>query len=243
MGGNPSVRHSQNRFSSPKISIIIPVLNEANVIQQILDQIRSSIIEIIVVDGGSHDRTVEIVKSLGDRVIHSRPGRAYQMNAGARAASGEILLFLHADTRLPKEFAGLICQTLAQPKTIAGAFALRIDGQNPGLRLVEWGVNMRSRYFQMPYGDQALFLRAETFHHFGSFPELPIMEDFELVRRLRRKGKVAITPASVLTSARRWEKLGVIRTTLLNQVIIAAYLLGISPEKIVRWYRGDRRPR
>ncbi|NJL36421.1 MAG: glycosyltransferase family 2 protein [Leptolyngbyaceae cyanobacterium SM1_4_3] len=235
------MKHSQNSVPSPKISIIIPVLNEANVIQQILNQLRNAAVEIIVVDGGSQDQTVEIVKSLGDRVIHSRPGRAYQMNAGAKAATGEILLFLHADTRLPTGFADLICQTLAQPKTIAGAFALEIDGPQPGLRLVEWGVNVRSRYFQMPYGDQALFLRAETFARFGGFPELPFMEDFELVRRLRRKGKVAIAPASVLTSARRWKKLGVLRTTLLNQVIIAAYLIGVSPEKIVKWYRGDRR--
>lgn len=235
------MKHPQNSFPSAKISIIIPVLNEANVIQQILNQVRSSAVEIIVVDGGSRDETVEIVKSLGDRVIHSLPGRAYQMNAGARAASGEVLLFLHADTRLPDGFAELIHQTLARPKTIAGAFALKIDGRQAGLRWVEWGVKVRSRYFQMPYGDQALFLKADTFHHFGGFPELPIMEDFELVRRLRRKGKVAIAPASVLTSARRWEKLGVLRTTLLNQVIIAAYLLGVSPARIVRWYRGDRR--
>ena len=217
------------------------MLNEANVIQQILNQIRSSAVEIIVVDGGSHDQTVDIMKSLGDRIIHSRSGRAYQMNAGANVATGEILLFLHADTRLPNGFVEQIHQTLAQPKTLAGAFALKIDGRHPGLRLVEWGVKMRSHHCQMPYGDQALFLRTETFHRFGGFPELPIMEDFELVRRLRRKGKVAIAPASVLTSARRWEKLGVLRTTLLNQVIIAAYLLGVSPARIVRWYRGDRR--
>jgi rSAM/selenodomain-associated transferase 2 len=229
-------------FPNPTISVIIPVLNEANVIEQVLAQIHSAAsVEIIVVDGGSHDQTVEIVKALGDRVIHSLPGRAYQMNAGAKVATGEILLFLHADTRLPNGFVEQIHRTLVQPKTIAGAFALKIDGQHPGLRLVEWGVNVRSRYCQMPYGDQALFLPTETFHRFGGFPELPIMEDFELVRQLRRKGRVAIAPASVLTSARRWEKLGVLRTTLLNQVIIAAYLLGVAPQKIVRWYRGDRR--
>jgi rSAM/selenodomain-associated transferase 2 len=229
-------------FPNPVISVIIPVLNEANVIEQVLAQIHAAAsIEIIVVDGGSHDQTVEIVKALGDRVIHSAPGRAYQMNAGAEAATGEILLFLHADTYLPPGFTDLVCQTLAQPKTIAGAFSLKIDGHQPALRWVERGVNWRSRYFQMPYGDQALFLKAETFHRLGGFPELPIMEDFELVRQLRRKGKVAIAPASVLTSARRWEKLGVLRTTLLNQVIIAAYLLGVSSEKIVRWYRGNWR--
>lgn len=234
------MRQSISPVYRPTISVIIPVLNEANVIEQVLAHIRSAaLVEIIVVDGGSHDQTAGISEALGHRIIQSGLGRACQMNAGAKAASGEILLFLHADTRLPHEFADLIHQTLAQPNAIAGAFALKIDGQQAGLRLVEWGVNLRSRYFQMPYGDQALFLKAETFHQFGGFPELPIMEDFEFVRRLRRQGKVAIAPASVLTSARRWEKLGVLKTTLLNQIIIAAYLLGVSPAKIVRWYRGS----
>lgn len=177
---------------------------------------------------------------MGVKVISASGGRAVQMNIGALAASGEILLFLHADTRLPTGFDVMICTALQQTGTVAGAFALRIDASQWGLRLVEWGVNWRSRFCQMPYGDQAIFVTKDLFHQIGAFPELPIMEDFELIRRLQRHGKITIIDVQVITSARRWLQKGVCQTTLINQIIIVAYLLGVPPERIVNWYRQEK---
>ncbi|MGF1938237.1 MAG: TIGR04283 family arsenosugar biosynthesis glycosyltransferase [Nostoc sp. ChiQUE02] len=228
---------SQN-IGAAKISIIIPAINEAGNIKEAIATTQQSInIEVILVDAGSKDGTVEIAQSLGVKVISSSLGRAVQMNVGALAASGEILLFLHADTRLPTGFDEMIRTALQQPGTVAGAFKLRIDASLLSLRWVEWGVNLRSHFYQMPYGDQAIFLTKEVFQQIGGFPELPIMEDFELMRRLKSIGRVVIIPTPVVTSARRWLQKGVFKTTLLNQIVIIAYLLGVSPERIRRWYR------
>ncbi|QIR41216.1 glycosyltransferase family 2 protein [Tolypothrix sp. PCC 7910] len=225
----------------PKLSIIIPALNEAaNIADAIITTQGSINTEVIVVDGGSQDETVAIAQSLGAKVIFASPGRAVQMNAGAVAASGEILLFLHADTRLPAGFDGMIRTALQSPKTVTGAFKLRIDASSWGIRLVEWGVNLRSHFLQMPYGDQAIFITKSIFQEIGCFPELPIMEDFELIRRLKRIGKITIIPVPVITSARRWLKKGIFQTTLINQVVIIAYLLGVSPERIRIWYRQGK---
>ncbi len=228
---------SQN-IGAAKISIIIPTLNEVgNIKEAIAITQPSTNVEVIVVDGGSQDDTVAIAQSLGVKVILSSPGRAAQMNAGAVAASGDILLFLHADTRLPIGFDDMIRIALQQSGTVAGAFKLRIDASLLSLRWVEWGVNARSHFWQMPYGDQAFFLTREVFQQIGGFPELPIMEDFELMRRLKSIGRIVIIPTPVITSARRWLQKGVFKTTLLNQIVIIAYLLGVSPERIRRWYQ------
>jgi rSAM/selenodomain-associated transferase 2 len=221
-----------------KISIIIPTYNEAgNIREAIACTQPSTNVELIVVDGGSQDDTVTIAESLNVKVIASAPGRATQMNTGAMAASGDILLFLHADTRLPPGFDGMIRTAVQQPLMVAGAFALQINATLWTLRWVEKGVNWRSRFCQMPYGDQAIFLTAEVFDKVGNFPDLPIMEDFELIRRLQSIGKIIIIPVPVITSARRWLQKGVFYTTILNQIVITAYLLGISPKRIRRWYR------
>lgn len=223
-----------------KISIIMPVLNEAKVLASTIAYlIHADNIEIIIVDGGSQDDTVAIAQSLGVKVSKCDRSRARQMNLGAKIATGDILLFLHADTRLPPSFAPNIRHALAATNhgtIIAGAFSLQIDAQVLSLRLIEWGVNWRSRILQMPYGDQAIFLNAQVFQAIGGFPDLPIMEDFEFVRRLRRWGQIAIIPVPVITSARRWLRLGVWQTTLINQGAIIAYLLGVSPQQIARWY-------
>ncbi|WP_083583003.1 TIGR04283 family arsenosugar biosynthesis glycosyltransferase [Phormidesmis priestleyi] len=221
------------------ISIIIPVLNEAHQLSKILHILQQALdVEIIVIDGGSQDQTLEIAKRAGVKIIQSPIGRAHQMNAGVADATGDILLFLHADTRLPRDFDLTIRDTLSQSTVIAGAFRLKIDAPGWKLRVIEWGVNARSRYLQMPYGDQAIFLKTTTFQALGGFPNLPIMEDFELVRQLKRQGRIAIASTAVITSGRRWQKLGAVRTTLINQCVILAYLLGVSPDRVAQWYRS-----
>ena len=225
-----------------RISIVIPAFNEAHNLRATLQRLRHAEgVEVIVVDGGSQDATIAIARECADKAIVAPvTGRAQQMNAGAAIASGEILLFLHADTHLPSSFAMWVRQTLARPQTVAGAFQLAIASNNHSLRWVEFGVRLRSRWLGLPYGDQAIFLRRETFAAIGGFPELPLMEDFELVRHLQRLGRIRIAPAPVLTSARRWQQLGVWRTTALNQAIVAGYLLGIAPQTLADWYRARR---
>jgi len=232
---------ADQKINNGLISIIIPTLNEAgNIKEAITSSQFSSNVEIIVVDGGSKDETLLITKSLGVKVIISPPGRANQMNAGAIAASGEILLFLHADTRLPTTFDQMIRTTLAKPGIVAGAFALRINAPNWGLRLVEFGVKWRSHLWQMPYGDQAIFITKDVFQEVGNFPQMPIMEDFELMRKLKTMGKIYLLPTPVITSPRRWLKKGIIQTTILNQIIVIAYLFGVSPHRIRNWYSSPK---
>lgn len=221
-----------------KLSVIIPVLNEEKTIAQTLEHLQKTAVEIIIVDGGSTDNTVEIVQNMGIKTILSpEPGRSNQMNTGAKYAIGKVLLFLHADTQLPHNYLQYIEESLEKPNTIAGAFLLKIESQNPLLRIVEKGVNARSRLLQMPYGDQGIFLKKETFETIGGFPDIPLMEDFQLMLTLKKQGKIRLAKAPVITSARRWEKLGVIKTTLINQKVILGYFLGVSPEKLKQWYQ------
>ncbi|WP_196794894.1 TIGR04283 family arsenosugar biosynthesis glycosyltransferase [Richelia intracellularis] len=220
-----------------KISIIIPTLNEVEHIKSTLTTIKDSQnVELIVVDGGSGDGTIELIQNLGLPLIISPPGRAIQMNTGALASTGDILLFLHADTHLPPKFDTMIRQTLVKPGVVAGAFSLKIDSELPSLRLVERGVSWRSQLWQMPYGDQAIFIKRGVFQAVGGFPNIPIMEDFELICHLKCRGSIVTLQVPVVTSARRWLKMGVWQTTLMNQVIIIAYSLGISPIRIRNWY-------
>lgn len=220
------------------ISAIIPVLNEAIALPATLASVQQCpAVEIIVVDGGSTDATVAIATAAGVRVLHSSDGRAAQMNAGAAIAQGEILLFLHGDTLLPPDYAPLIQAALASPAVVGGAFKLAIAGKTPSLALVAWGVNRRSQWLGLPYGDQGLFVRAAVFRQMEGFPALPIMEDFVFVQSLKRQGQIAIAPAAVLTSNRRWQKLGVLQTTLINQIMIMGYYLGVPPQRLAQWYR------
>ena len=232
---------SQNKnttvFNPNRISIIIPAINEADNIANTIESIGpGDKKEVIVVDGGSNDDTVGIAKSLGARVITSAPPRARQMNQGADQATGDVFLFLHADTRLPEKFDEFVFNSFKQPKMVAGAFEFRMDSPIPGLRLIERLANWRSRCLKMPYGDQAIFLSSKLFHYLGGFLDIAIMEDFELVRRLRKQGKIVILPVPVFTSPRRWQNFGILKTTLINQLVIAAYVMGIAPEVIARWY-------
>jgi rSAM/selenodomain-associated transferase 2/rSAM/selenodomain-associated transferase 1 len=224
------------------LSIIIPTLNESATLAATLDRmVAVPDIEIIIVDGGSEDQTVQIARAAGATVIASRPGRGRQLNAGASLASGENLLFLHADTQLPSDFRPQIFAALASGAA-AGAFSLKLADSRFAFRWIEWGVNLRSRWLQMPYGDQGIFLAADRFYQLGGFPSLPLMEDFEFCRQLRKQGRIVLLPSAVTTSARRWQRLGIVRTTIINQACIVGYLLGISPQRLARWYASRRGP-
>ncbi len=225
-----------------RISIIIPVLNESANLQRTINSTQpSDNIEVIVVDGGSSDDTRQVAAVPGVRVITSPVGRSQQLNLGAAVATGDILLFLHGDSRLPLGFDQLIRQVMsAKQPPIAGAFRLGIDAPQVLLRWVERGANWRSQVCQMPYGDQGIFLTAKVFQEIGGFLDLPIMEDFELIKRLRRQGKILIVPQPVMTSARRWLQKGILKTTLINQLMVVGYLGGVSPAQLVKLYRRQK---
>ena len=226
------------------ISVIIPALNEEAVLALTLAALArgdtGGRCEPIVVDGGSTDATASIARAAGAKVIESPRGRGRQMNSGAAGAAGDILLFLHADTMLPADFPQLIEQALSGPGIAGGAFSLGIDSPAKSLAAIAGLANLRSRLLRLPYGDQALFTTREMFAAAGGFPELPIMEDFVFVRRLGKLGKISILPARAITSARRWQNMGVIRTTLINQVIVGGYCLGVPPTTLAGWYRRLR---
>jgi len=221
----------------PSISVIIPTLDEAQSIRGVVQRARAGRgVDVTVVDGGSTDGTADLARKAGARVLHTRAHRAAQMNLGARHASGEILLFLHADTLLPHAYDSHVRQAFGRPGVAAGAFAFGIDGPGRMLRRIERTTNARSRYLGMPYGDQGLFMTARTFRQVGGFPEIPIMDDYELVRRLRRIGRVVTVGPASLTSARRWLRLGPLRTTLINQTMIAGHHLGVPLSRLAQWY-------
>ncbi|MGD8521378.1 MAG: TIGR04283 family arsenosugar biosynthesis glycosyltransferase [Desulfobacterales bacterium] len=223
------------------ISIIIPALNEADTITTTLSKITNEErVEIIVVDGGSNDATADLAKSYGVNVLKAAPSKAKQMNAGAKIATGEILLFLHADTHLPKHFAKSIISAVYTKGVVAGAFQLCIDSDAKGLRFIERVANWRSRHLQAPYGDQGIFVTQSLFHEIGGYPDMTIMEDYEFIRRLRQKGQIVTLNESVITSPRRWLGFGILKTWLINQIIIVAYHLGVSPQRLSYWYRREK---
>ncbi len=219
------------------ISIIIPTLNEAGNIPA-LKTLIPQVAEVIVVDGGSSDATGQIATDLGISVLHTDKGRGAQLNLGAGMATSEILLFLHADTVLPPAFPELVADCLAQKETILGSFSLEIQPASLLLRLICAGANLRSRFLQLPYGDQSLFIRKTDFETIGGFPEMPIMEDYTFVKLAKKLGKVRTLPQTVTTSARRWQTIGPIRTTCINQLMILGYKLGVTPEKLASIYRS-----
>jgi len=223
----------------PSISVIIPSLNEAGTIVETLKHLQGGTnIEPIVVDGTSKDQSSRSAKDHGAFVIQTEPCRAKQMNVGAQHASGEILFFLHADTSLPTGFDRYIRQSLADPRNIAGSFGLRFDKKSLRLNIIETGANLRSRYLQLPYGDQGIFLRKADFQALGGFPEVPIMEDFAFITALKKQGIIVTLPQKIITSARRFEQLGVMHACLINQFVIMSYLKGADPVKIAGLYRS-----
>lgn len=228
--------------AKPETTIVIPTFNESENIAATIRSIherKKRCVEIIVVDGFSTDDTRRRARSAGATyAIKVRGGRGAQLNAGATKARGKRVLFLHADTIVPSSFDDEIARTLDQPNIVAGAFKLSIKSNIRAIRMVEHIANWRASFLQRPYGDQGLFINASMFKQIGKFRRMPFMEDYEIVCRLSKYGRIAISRVPVTTSARRWETLGVARTTIMNQFIIAAYHCGIPINKLCNFYRG-----
>jgi rSAM/selenodomain-associated transferase 2 len=225
----------------PFLSVIVPTLNESSYIDRVLTDVAGGDArEVIVVDGGSADATVEKAQARGARVSRAPAGRACQMNKGAAMARGSVYLFVHADSRLPAGYDRLIRCTLEDDGVAAGAFSLGIDADSAKFRFIETWANRRSHCLGMPYGDQGLFIKAERFRACGGFPDLPIMEDFVMIHRLRKTGRIVTVTERIYTSPRRWVRLGVLRTTIINQAIVLGFLLGVPAERLNRWYRSGR---
>jgi rSAM/selenodomain-associated transferase 2 len=226
-----------------RLSIIIPVLNEAATIAgqlAALQPLRVAGAQIIVVDGGSNDGTANLARPLLDQLLTAGRGRAVQMNAGARASQGEVLLFLHADTMLPASADALIFHALSAGARW-GRFDVRIDGAHPLLRVVERMMNWRSRLTGIATGDQAIFVRRDVFEQIGGYPEIPLMEDIALSKRLKQIAPPACLAGPVCTSGRRWEKYGVVRTILLMWRIRAEYFFGADPQQLALRYADTPR--
>ena len=222
------------------ISIIIPTLNEAANIADLIEQTRGiGDCEIIVVDGGSTDDTCQRAIH-ADRVLNSPPGRARQQNLGAERCRGEVLLFLHADCRLPSTALDSIRQVLADYRVVGGCFEQRLDARGVRYRLIERGNAWRVRLFKLAYGDQAIFVRRAVFESLGRFPELPLMEDVFLMKRLRRAGRFVLLPDRLTVSTRRWQRHGVIRQTLRNWTLLTLALCGVPPDRLARFYPTTR---
>lgn len=220
----------------------MPVLNEAGTIRETLAALGlTGSEELVVVDGGSTDGTVSVAREFTPRVLECQRGRARQMNHGARHAEGEILFFMHADCLLPEGAFGMVRKALEGPEVLAGAFDLRINHPGARFRLVEWGANLRSRLTRVPYGDQGLFMMAETFRLIGGFRDMPLMEDIEIGRRLKVRGRVVFLRPPLLASPRRWLGEGALYTILRDWALAISYtVLNVSPHKLARHYRDIR---
>jgi len=221
------------------ISIIIPALNEADNIGACIESLltESGDFQIIVADGGSSDRTREIAAGYqGITIVDSGRGRGMQMNRGASVASGEILLFLHADTVLEQGWSSIILSALENPSIAGGAFTFAVDNPSWKYRLVEAWVKLRCSLCDLPYGDQAIFARKYVFVSLKGYRNIPLMEDVDLVERMRKIGRIAMLDKKAFTSERRWAKRGLIGTAATNQVIMTLYKLGVSPERLFELY-------
>ncbi len=228
-----------------RISIILPVLDEAPIIRAALaalQPLRRAGHEVILLDGGGTDRTPDAAADLADAVLHSPAGRARQMNAGAARATGDILLFLHGDTLLPREADRLVMEGLQRRGCQWGRFDVRLAGRHPLLRLVESLMNLRSRLSGIATGDQAMFMRREAFMAAGGFPDIALMEDIALSRRLKALSPPLCLRTQVVTSSRRWEDHGILRTILLMWRLRLAYFLGADPGALARRYYGGHGP-
>jgi rSAM/selenodomain-associated transferase 2 len=224
------------------ISVIIPVYCEQAVINQTIETVRSRIggdaVEIIVVDGQAERETLAAIHDVSVQKISSEKGRGRQLNRGAAIANGDVLVFLHADTVLPSTAFEKISGVMRDEGSVGGAFDLRIDSRRMAFRVIERVASLRSRLTRIPYGDQAIFIKASYFRTLGGFKEIPVMEDVELMQRIKRnRRRIAIFREPVMTSARRWEEEGLVFGTLRNWLLMILYLCGVAPERLARFYK------
>jgi rSAM/selenodomain-associated transferase 2 len=227
--------------TGPRVSIVVPALDEADNLARLLPDLarRWPAAEVIVVDGGSADDSLAVVRRhAGARGLVAPRGRARQMNAGARAAGGDVLLFLHADTRLPDGALEAIGAALADPAVAGGRFDVSLDSARPILRVTAALMSLRSRLSGIATGDQAIFVRRPVFEALGGFPDIPLMEDVAFSRGLKRRGRLACLRLRVTTSARKWQREGALRTVLLMWALRLLYVLGVAPARLHRWYYG-----
>ena len=224
----------------PYLSVIIPALDEAAHIEETVRRALREEVEVLVVDGGSRDGTRKAAVRGGACLLESPKGRAVQQNRGTEAARGRVFLFLHADTLLPEDYVIHVFETLLNARVVLGAFEFRTDLREPSARVLEALVNFRSRRLRLPYGDQGLFVRKEDFERAGGFPEVPIAEDLFFVKQMLRQGRLGLAKASVITSGRRWRRVGLFRTTWTNQLILVGSALRISPQTLASIYHRKR---
>jgi rSAM/selenodomain-associated transferase 2 len=187
------------------------------------------------VDGGSRDGTVQRAGAAGGRVIQAKRGRARQLQAGVDASRGEVVLFLHADTRLPSGWGNAVCEALEDPAVSGGAFGLRFHEREISIRLVEWTARLRGAWLALPYGDQALFVRRSVLERIGGIPDVPVMEDLDLVKAIKQEGRLKLLPLDATTSARRYLEHGAVSTVARHSMALAAWRLGLDRARIVRW--------
>lgn len=222
-----------------RLAIVVPALDEEDTLRRTLPAALAAADEVVVSDGGSGDRTVEVARELGARVVAGPPGRGGQLNRGAAATSADVLLFLHADTTLPPRGAAAVREAIARGAP-GGAFLLRFDVERPTQRLGAWLINRRTRWFGLALGDQGQFASREAFARLGGFRDWPILEDLDFILRLRRLGGMALIPEPVTTGARRFVEQGAVRTVAINWLIWLLFFLGVSPHRLARLYRQVR---
>lgn len=221
-----------------RVSVVIPALDEEGCVgAAIRSAVESGAVEVLVADGGSRDATREVAEEAGAIVVEAARGRARQMNAGAARATGEVLLFLHADTVLPPRAAALVRTALEDPGVVAGAFSYHPAASGLLGLALRTGARLRLRITRHPYGDQGLFVRRRTFAEMDGFADLPVMEDWEIVKRLRRLGRVVVLEEPAVTSAKSFVDNGLLRSTIVNAAVIAGYVFGVDPARLAAWRR------
>ncbi len=238
--GQPAWKHET--MKRLPFSFVIPVFGEADTVQPLLDSLYRQFLgdefEIIVVDGEPSSSTLQAIGHPDVIKLTSPPGRGIQLNNGARTASGRMLIFLHADTQLPANALEEVGRILSDERYVAGAFTLRFKSRRWGMKIVNVTASWRYHLTRYPYGDQAIFMTKSYFDHIGGYADIPIMEDLDLMRRIKQRGdKICISPAAVLTSARRWETEGVIYSTLRTWILASLFCVGVPADSLINYYR------
>lgn len=219
------------------IAVVIPALDEAGAIEQAVASAAGPDVDVIVIDGGSRDGTREEARSAGARVLNAQCGRARQLQVGIEASMSDVVLFLHADTCLPRGWARAVVAALEDPETVGGAFRLAFHERSLRMRIVEWTARLRIVLFSFPFGDQGIFVRRSVLAEIGGVPDVPVMEDADLVRAMKQRGRLALIPLSATTSARRYLDGGVARTSVIHFVAFAAWKIGVDRERLAGWLR------